>query len=69
MEKDKILEIEEKIAYLDLANFQLEDEVYRQKLEIEALTTSVKTLEALVEVINGGLQTDKPSTLDFPPHY
>ena len=69
MEKDKILEIEEKIAYLDLANFQLEDEVYRQKLEIEALTTSVKTLEALVEVINGVLQTDKPSTLDFPPHY
>ena len=69
MEKDKILAIEEKIAYLDLANFQLEDEVYRQKLEIDALTTSLKTLEALVEAINGVLHTDKPSKLDFPPHY
>lgn len=69
MEKDKIIAVEEKLAYLELANFQLEDEVYRQKLEIDALTTSLKTLKAFVKLLDGKMLSEKPSTLDFPPHY
>ena len=69
MEKDKILAVEEKIAYLELANFQLEDEVYRQKLEIDALTTSLKSLKTIVERLDGKIPSENPSTSDFPPHY
>ena len=69
MEKDKILVVEEKIAYLELANFQLEDEVYRQKLEIDALTTSLKSLRTIVEHLDGKVPSENPSTSDFPPHY
>ena len=69
MEKDKILAVEEKIAYLELANFQLEDEVYRQKLEIDALTTSLKSLKTIVRHLDGKIASETPSTSDFPPHY
>ena len=69
MEKDKIIAVEEKLAYLELANFQLEDEVYRQKLEIDALTTSLKSLKTIVEHLDGKVPSENPSTSDFPPHY
>ena len=69
MKKDNILVIEEKIAYLELANSQLEDEVYRQKLQIDALTASLKTVKAFMEVLDDRVPNEKLSVLDSPPHY
>ena len=69
MENDKILAVEEKISSLEFANSQLEDEVYRQKLEIDALTTSMKTLKAFVELLDGRVLSERSSTLNFPTHY
>ena len=38
MSDPKLQHIEEKLAHLEMANAQLEDEVFRQQREIETLT-------------------------------
>jgi uncharacterized coiled-coil protein SlyX len=67
--------LEEKMAYLELTNAQLEDEIFRQQQEIDALTKAHRNMVQLIEALqdsaseqnligaSGNTNTEKP------PHY
>jgi SlyX protein len=60
--------IEIKIAYLEKANAELSDVVYRQGREIEALDAKLLALVARFEATQE--QADQSPSLDEqPPHY
>ena len=75
MSEKRLQEFEEKLAYLEMANAQLEEEIFRQQQEIDALTKAHRSMQQRVEVLqerateqvspgqSGVAQNDKP------PHY
>jgi uncharacterized coiled-coil protein SlyX len=68
MDHDTIERLQTKIAFLEQANTDLSDVVYRQQQEIRALG---RRIEAIVERLSSN-QPDEPvrSTEDErPPHY
>jgi SlyX protein len=68
MSTDAIEQIETKIAFLESANVELSDVVYRQQLEIEALRVR---LDALGQRLEAAQQPDTPRSPEEerPPHY
>jgi uncharacterized coiled-coil protein SlyX len=60
--------LESKIAYLERANNELSDVVYRQHREIQALR---ERLDALAERFDAVTTVDEPRTPEDerPPHY
>jgi SlyX protein len=65
---DRLEAIEIKIAYLEHANAELSDVVYRQRQELEALQARV---DALADRLEGTQAPASPYTLEEekPPHY
>lgn len=65
---DRLEQIETKIAYLEQANADLGEQVYRQRLEIEALRGR---LAALLERFEAAQSVPTAYTLEDekPPHY
>lgn len=61
-------QIETKIAFLERANAELSDVVYRQHREIEALREQIATLAARVEAAQADPQV-RPPEEEIPPHY
>lgn len=68
MNPDAIERLELKIAYLERANQELSDVVYRQQQEIEELRVRLATLAARVDAIKAGETTYTPEQ-EKPPHY
>jgi uncharacterized coiled-coil protein SlyX len=68
MNSDAIERLETKIAFLESANVELSDVVYRQSLEIQALRARV---DALVQRFEVAQTPDTVRTLEQerPPHY
>jgi SlyX protein len=64
----RIEEIETKIAFLEQANAELSDVVYRQKQEIEALQVRIETLVARFEAAQTA-PTVYTEEEERPPHY
>ena len=64
----RIEEIETKIAFLEQANAELSDAVYRQRLEIESLQARMAALVARFEAAQAAptAYTDED---ERPPHY
>jgi uncharacterized coiled-coil protein SlyX len=60
--------IELKIAFLERANNELSDVVYRQQQELDALRARVQRLQTQVDAAK---QQDRPYTVEEerPPHY
>jgi SlyX protein len=60
--------IELKIAYLERANNELSDVVYRQQQELDSLRERVQRLQSQLDAAK---QPDQPYTLEEerPPHY
>ena len=69
MTPEALERIETKIAFLESANAELSDVVYRQKKEIDALKASLVALYARLDAAQAG--GDRPYTLEEekPPHY
>lgn len=65
---ERLEQIEVKIAYLEQANAQLSDVVYRQRQEIETLQ---RKITALVDRFESAQAQATPYTLEDekPPHY
>jgi SlyX protein len=65
---ERLEQIEVKIAYLEQANAQLSDVVYRQRQEIEALQ---RKIAALADRFESAQAQSTPYTLEDekPPHY
>ena len=67
-DEQKIEQLELKIAYLERANQELSDVVYRQQGELDALHERLKQLASRVEE---SAQQQRPYTEEEerPPHY
>ncbi len=66
--------LEEKLAYLEMANAQLEDEIFRQQQEIDALTKAHRNMLERIEVLqDSAAESDgigqSGAAGERPPHY
>ncbi|HEX8757133.1 MAG TPA: SlyX family protein [Steroidobacteraceae bacterium] len=68
MNTEALEQIETKIAFLERANAELSDVVYRQHREIEALREQMAALAARVEAAHADSQVRSPEE-ERPPHY
>jgi uncharacterized coiled-coil protein SlyX len=68
MNADPLELVQTKIAFLERANVELSDVVFRQQREIELLHAR---LNAMLERLDATQSSDAPSSLedDRPPHY
>jgi uncharacterized coiled-coil protein SlyX len=68
MTSDEIERIETKIAFLESANVELSDVVYRQQQEIAALHARLDALAQRLEVAQAPYTPRTPEE-ERPPHY
>lgn len=68
MRADTLEEIESKIAFLERANTELSDVVYRQQQEIEALRATVTALASRLDAAQVE-QNEYTLEEERPPHY
>ena len=69
MSDPELQQIEEKIAYLEIANAQMEDEMFRQQREIETLTRAHRGLLEKLERTQDGEKGNRDELTERPPHY
>jgi len=62
-------QIESKIAFLERANIELSDVVYRQQQELEELRMRLSVLLTQMEAIKGEEDQDYTTEQERPPHY
>jgi GTP pyrophosphokinase len=68
-EPDVYEELEEKLAYLEMASAELGEEIFRQQKEIDALTKAHRTILERVEVLQDSSAETAMETSEKPPHY
>ena len=61
-------QIETKIAFLERANAELSDVVFRQHREIESLRAQIVALAARIEAVQSDMGVRTPEE-ERPPHY
>lgn len=61
-------QIEIKVAYLEKANAELSDELFRQRLELEALREKLATLSGRIAAAQSQ-PTSYSAEEEKPPHY
>jgi SlyX protein len=68
MDSEALEQIQSKIAFLERANTELSDVVFRQQQEIWALAARLKEVSARLQTVQSG--DDEPTPEDErPPHY
>lgn len=71
--EERLEQLEEKLAYLEMTNAELNDEIFRQQQEIETLLKGHKSLldrlESLQDSAEGNLQQAAAQQIERPPHY
>lgn len=71
--EERLEQLEEKLAYLEMTNAELNDEIFRQQQEIETLLKGHKSLldrlESLQDSAEGNLQQGASQQIERPPHY
>lgn len=68
MNAQSLEQIETKIAFLERANAELSDVVFRQQREIEALRAQMAALAGRVEAAQSDTDVRTPEE-ERPPHY
>ena len=68
MNTQKLEQIETKIAFLERANLELSDVVFRQHREIETLRAQVIGLAARIDAVQSDTAVGTPED-ERPPHY
>ena len=68
MNSEAIERLETKIAFLESANVELSDVVYRQSLEIQALRARLDALAQRIEAVQTPETVPTPED-ERPPHY
>jgi uncharacterized coiled-coil protein SlyX len=66
--KERLEQVEIKVAYLEQANAELGDMVYRQKLEIDSLRQQMAVLLGRIEAAQAQA-TAYTAEEEKPPHY
>jgi len=68
MDQDTVERLELKLAFLERANAELSDVVYRQHKEIEGLRAGLRALAEKLEARQGADTVRRPED-ERPPHY
>jgi SlyX protein len=68
MDSEALEQIQSKIAFLERANTELSDVVFRQQLEIQALAARLKEVSARLQTVQSGDGEGTPED-ERPPHY
>lgn len=68
MDQDTVERLELKLAFLERANAELSDVVYRQHKELEGLRESVRVLAEKLDARHGAEAARRPED-ERPPHY
>jgi len=68
MTTDDVERLESKLAFLERANNDLSDVVYRQHLEIQALRAKLEMLSERLSSLSGPGEVRTPED-ERPPHY
>ena len=66
---EKLIELEEKITYLDHTIEELNKVVFRQTQKIDELEEMIKHLSTQIEQLKDDLEGGAQVTNDHPPHY
>lgn len=69
MDAEALERIETKIAFLERANAELSDVVFRQQRNIEALSTQLAGLTLRLQASNEADITPRTPEDERPPHY
>lgn len=69
MSEQRLLMLEEKLAFVEMANLELEDEIFRQQQEIEVLTKAHQKLVQRLDMIEDGVDQENQADNSPPPHY
>ena len=67
MDSEALEQIQSKIAFLERANTELSDVVFRQQQEIQALAARLKEVSARLQTVQSG--DDRGTPDERPPHY
>jgi SlyX protein len=68
MDPETLEQIQSKIAYLERANSELSDVVFRQQQEIQALAARLKEVSERLQTVQSGNDERAPED-ERPPHY
>ena len=68
MNAERLEQVETKIAFLERANAELSDVVFRQHREIEALRAQLAAVAARVDAAHSDTDVRTPEE-ERPPHY
>jgi SlyX protein len=76
MSETRLQELEEKLAYLEMTNTELSEEIFRQQKEIDALTKAHHNIVERVEQLqdsaaeqSAGMGPSGMGQGEKPPHY
>ena len=69
MSEERFQSLEEKLAFVEMANVEMGEEIFRQQLEIEVLTKAHQMLLQRVEVLQDTAGQDNEDNNERPPHY
>ena len=61
--------MEEKLAFFEMATADMEEEIFRQQKEIEALTKAHQSLLQRIDLLQESADPDDPDNHERPPHY
>ncbi len=68
MDTEALEQIQSKIAYLERANAELSDVVFRQQQEIQALAARLKEVSERLQTVQSSADERAPED-ERPPHY
>jgi SlyX protein len=68
MDSEALEQIQSKIAFLERANAELSDVVFRQQREIQALAARLKEVSERLQTVQSGNDERTPEE-ERPPHY
>ena len=69
MSEERFQSLEEKLAFVEMANAEMGEEIFRQQQEIELLTKAHQMLLQRVEVLQDTAGQDNEDNNERPPHY
>jgi SlyX protein len=69
MSEERFQELEEKLAFVEMASTEMGEEIFRQQQEIEALTKAHQTLVQRLESLQDTADQSGGDNVERPPHY
>ncbi|MDG1820120.1 MAG: SlyX family protein [Porticoccaceae bacterium] len=67
--QEKFDQLEEKLAYLEMSNVELNDEIFRQQQDIDSLTKAHRSLLERLETLQDSAAEGDLQQGERPPHY